>query len=48
MVCFNLFLPMYGLMLVQPLMELCGAMIAIVLYNKLKNSPNVTQKATLG
>ena len=38
MVLFNLFLPMYGIMLVQPLMECCGAVIAVVLYKKLKNA----------
>ena len=38
MALFNLLLPMYGLMLVQPLMECCGAIIAVVLYKKLKNS----------
>ena len=41
MVGFNLFLPMYGLMLVQPFMEYCGAIIAIVLYRKLQHSPTL-------
>ena len=35
MVLFNIFLPMYGLMLVQPLMECCGALIAVIVYKKL-------------
>ena len=39
MVLFNLFLPLYGLMLVQPLMECCGAVIAVILYKKIQNSP---------
>ena len=38
MALFNLLLPMYGLMLVQPIMECCGAIIAVVLYKKLKNN----------
>ena len=38
MVLFNLIWPMYGLMLVQPIMECCGAIIAVVLYKKLKNN----------
>lgn len=38
MALFNLLLPMYGLMLVQPLMECCGAIIAVMLYKKLQNS----------
>lgn len=37
MVFFNLLWPMYGLMLVQPFMECCGAIIAVVLYKKLQN-----------
>ncbi len=41
MVLFNLFLPMYGLMLVQPLMECCGAVIAVILYKKIQNSPGL-------
>ena len=36
MVLFNLIWPMYGLMLVQPIMECCGAVIAVVLYRKLR------------
>ncbi len=36
MALFNFLLPMYGLMLVQPLMECCGAIIAVVLYKKLQ------------
>ena len=31
----NVLLPMYGLMLVQPFMECCGAIIAILLYKRL-------------
>ena len=38
MVLFNLIWPMYGLMLVQPIMECCGAIIAVVLYKKLQNN----------
>ena len=38
MALFNLLLPMYGLMLVQPIMECCGAIIAVMLYKKLQNS----------
>ena len=37
MALFNLLLPMYGLMLVQPIMECCGAIIAVMLYKKLQN-----------
>ena len=35
MVLANVLLPMYGLMLVQPFMECCGAIIAAVLYKGL-------------
>lgn len=35
MVLANAFLPMYGLMLVQPFMECCGAIIAALLYRRL-------------
>ena len=35
MILFNYLMPMYGLMLVQPLMELCGATIAIILYRRI-------------
>ena len=38
MVLFNLIWPMYGLMLVQPIMECCGVIIAVVLYKKLQNN----------
>ena len=31
----NVLLPMYGLMLVQPFMECCGAIIAVLLYKRL-------------
>lgn len=44
MIFFNLLWPMYGLMLVQPFMECCGAIIAVVLYKKLQNS---SEKAKL-
>ena len=39
MALFNLFMPMYGLMLVQPVMECCGAIIAVVLYKRLSKCP---------
>lgn len=39
MVLANVLLPMYGLMLVQPFMECCGAMIAVVLYRRLSKTP---------
>lgn len=39
MVLFNLVWPMYGLMLVQPIMECCGAIIAVVLYKRLSKCP---------
>lgn len=39
MALFNLLLPMYGLMLVQPIMECCGAIIAVVLYKRLPQCP---------
>lgn len=45
MVLFNLFLPMYGLMLVQPLMECCGAVIAVILYKKIQNIPGLTDQS---
>ena len=46
MVLFNLIWPMYGLMLVQPIMECCGAAIALIMYRKIpKNPPAVSQKA---
>lgn len=32
MVLFNVIWPMYGLMLVQPIMECCGAVIALIMY----------------
>lgn len=35
MVLANTILPMYGLMLVQPFMELCGCMIALILYKRI-------------
>ena len=43
MALFNLLLPMYGLMLVQPIMECCGAIIAAVLYKKLQNSSEMVK-----
>lgn len=46
MVLFNIIWPMYGLMLVQPIMECCGAAIALIMYRKIpKNPPAVSQKA---
>ena len=36
MILFDLLLPMYGVMLVQPLMECCGAVIVVILYKKLR------------
>lgn len=39
MALFNLIWPMYGLMLVQPIMECCGAIIAVVLYKRLSKCP---------
>lgn len=42
MILFNRLLPMYGLMFVQPFMDLCGALIAWILYKKLKNRSVVT------
>lgn len=39
MVLANFIWPMYGLMLVQPFMECCGSIIAVILYKKLQNSP---------
>lgn len=38
MVLANSIWPMYGLMLVQPFMECCGSIIAVILYKKLQNS----------
>ena len=34
----NLLWPMYGLMLVQPVMEFSGSMIALAMYRKEKGS----------
>ncbi len=39
MVLFNLIWPMYGLMLVQPIMECCGAVIALIMYRKMPKNP---------
>ena len=38
MLLFNLLWPMYGLMLVQPLMEFSGSMIALGMYRQVKGS----------
>ena len=38
MLLFNLFWPLYGLMLVQPFMELCGCCIALVLYRGIRQA----------
>ena len=43
MILFNIIWPMYGLMLVQPIMECCGAIIAIVLYKKLQNRSEMAE-----
>lgn len=39
MILFNLLWPMYGLMLVQPVMECAGAVIAVILYRKFQRTP---------
>lgn len=39
MVLFNLIWPMYGLMLVQPIMECTGAIIAVILYQNFQKNP---------
>lgn len=44
----NGILPMYGLMLVQPFMELCGCMIALVLYGHIHKQPQIEMKKISG
>ena len=47
MVLANALLPMYGLMLVQPFMELCGCVIALVLYRNIHKQPQFATKKHL-
>lgn len=44
MVLANVLLPMYGLMLVQPFMELCGCVIALILYRNIHKQPQIEMK----
>ena len=44
MILANILLPMYGLMLVQPFMELCGCMIALVLYGHIHKQSQIEMK----
>lgn len=48
MVLANVLLPMYGLMLVQPFMELCGCTIALVLYGHIHKQPQIEMKKVSG
>lgn len=44
----DMILPIYGLMLVQPFMELCGCLIALMLYWKIHNQPQTQLKKLSG
>lgn len=48
MVLADRILPMYGLMLVQPFMELCGCLIALMLYWKIHNQSQTQLKKLSG
>ena len=48
MVLANVLLPMYGLMLVQPFMELCGCVVALVLYRNIHKQPQIAMKKISG